>query len=227
MANRTVFRGLSSMPGWPRGGNLGAMTEISVADTRFAPLPGVKQTAKDFLYLVLGLPLGIVTFTFVVTALSLSLGLAITFVGIPLLLLTLAASRWIARIERARAVLVVDDAVAPDRPLEGDWLERSKALARDRSAWTGTLWSVLLLPIGTAGFTVAVSLWSTALGFVTSPLWYWAMPDDDETIPLLDSTSLGYTVLRVLIGLALLPTTMVACRALAAGIGRSARAVLG
>ena len=87
------------------------------------------------------------------------------------------------------------------------------------------LWSVLLLPIGTVGFTVAVTLWSTALGFVTSPLWYWAMPDDDETIPLLDSTSLGYTLLRVLIGLALLPTTMVACRALAAGTRPAARAL--
>ena len=49
------------------------------------------------------------------------------------------------------------------------------------------------------------------------------MPSDDETIPLLDSTSLGYSVLRVLIGLALLPTTAVACRALAAGTGALAR----
>jgi hypothetical protein len=86
---------------------------------------------------------------------------------------------------------------------------------------------VLLLPIGTFGFTVAVTLWTTALGFVTSPLWYWAMPDDGETIPLLDSTSVGYSILRVLIGLALLPTTMVACRALAAGSGKAARAILG
>ena len=71
---------------------------------------------------------------------------------------------------------------------------------------------------------MAVTLWSTALGFVTSPLWHWAMPNDDETIPLLDSTSVGYSILRVLIGLALLPTTMVACRALAAGSGRARRA---
>ena len=48
----------------------------------------------------------------------------------------------------------------------------------------------------------------------------------DETIPLLDSTSLGYTVLRVLIGLALLPSTAVACRGLAAGTGNPARALL-
>ena len=211
----------------PGGAKLGDMTEISIADTRFAPIPGLKQTAKDFAYLVLGLPLGILTFTFAVTALSLSAGLAITFVGIPLLALTLLVSRWVARLERARAVLVIDDPVAADAPLTGDAFERGKALFRDRAAWTGTLWSVLLLPIGIAGFTIAVTLWSTALGFVTSPLWYWAMPDGDETIPLLDSTSLGYTVLRVLIGLALLPTTMVACRALAAGSGKAARAVLG
>ena len=50
---------------------------------------------------------------------------------------------------------------------------------------------------------------------------------DDDTIPLLDSTSAGYSVLRVLIGLALLPTTAMACRGLAAGTGRAARAILG
>jgi hypothetical protein len=141
--------------------------------------------------------------------------------------LTLVASRWFARIERARAVLVVDDPVITDPPLEGDAIERGKALFKDRAAWTGTLWSVLLLPVGTFGFTVAVTLWTTALGFATSPIWYWALPAGDDTIPLLDSTSVGYSVLRVLIGLALLPTTMVACRALAAGTGKAARAILG
>jgi hypothetical protein len=34
-------------------------------------------------------------------------------------------------------------------------------------------------------------------------------------------------VLRVLIGLALLPTAAMACRGLAAGTGRAARAILG
>jgi putative sensor protein len=208
-------------------GHAASMTTFAATDARFAPLQGLAQTGKDFLYLVLGLPLGIAAFTFVVTALSLSVGLAITLVGIPLLVLTLLASRWIAKLERVRAGLVVDDPLTTDRPLTGGTIERSKALFRDRSAWAGVAWSVLLLPIGTFGFTVAISLWSTALGFVTSPLWYWAMPDDDETIPLLDSTSLGYTALRVLIGLALLPTTMVACRALAAGTGKAARAILG
>ena len=90
--------------------------------------------------------------------------------------------------------MVIDEPVAADRPLSGSAMERSKALLRDRSAWTGAAWSLLMLPIGTAGFTVAITLWSTALGFVTSPLWYWATDSSDDTIPLLDSTSAGYSV---------------------------------
>jgi hypothetical protein len=203
------------------------MTDFAATDTRFAPIPAPATMGRDFLYLVLGLPLGTAAFTFAVTALSLSIGLAITLVGVPLLILTLLASRWIAKFERVRARLVVDEPVRVDAPLTGDAIDRSKALLRDRSAWTGVAWSVLLLPIGTAGFTIAVSLWSTALGFLTSPVWYWAVQENDDTIPLLDSHSLGYSALRVLIGLALLPTTAVACRALAAGSGRAARAILG
>ena len=205
------------------------MTEISAAPAaRFDPIPGLATMARDFAYLVLGLPLGIAAFTFVVTGLSLGAGLAITLVGIPVLLGTLLVSRWIARLERMRAGLVLDAPIpSRERALEGGALERARALAGDRGAWSGVAWSLLLLPVGIAGFTVAITLWTTALGFLTSPAWYWAMPDDDETIPLLDSTSLGYSVLRVLIGLALLPTTAVACRALAAGTGRLARGLLG
>ena len=144
-----------------------------------------------------------------------------------MLLATLLACRGIARVERLRAGLVLDTPVGSrERVLEGTALERARALAGDRGAWGGVAWSLLLLPVGVFGFTVAVTLWSTALGFLTSPAWFWALPADDETIPLLDSTSLGYSVLRVLIGLAMLPTTAVACRALAAGTGRLARSVL-
>jgi hypothetical protein len=202
------------------------MTSLASDSSRSAPLPGLAALGRDALYLLLGLPLGIAFFTFAVTGFSLAAGLLITLIGLPVLLLTLLASRWVARFERARARLVVDAPAYADPPLEGGVVERSKTLLRDRSAWTGAAWSLLLLPIGTAGFTVAVTLWSTALGFATSPLWYWALPRDDDTIPLLDSQSAGYAALRVLIGIAMLPTTAVACRALAAGTGRLARAVL-
>ena len=176
---------------------------------------------------MLGLPVGIAVFSFAVTAFALSAGLAITLVGVPRLILTLFASRCIAKLERERARMVIDEPVPADRPLSGSAMERSEALLRDRSAWTGAAWSLLMLPIGTAGFTVAITLWSTAHGFITSPLWYWATNSSNDTIPLLDSTSAGDWALRVLIGLALLPTTVMVCRGLAAGTGRAARAILG
>ena len=203
------------------------MTTFAAGAGRFAPLPALATAGRDLLYLVLGLPLGVAFFTFAVTGLSLAAGLAIMLIGVPVLVLTLLASRWIARLERARARLVVAEPIPADRPLAGGAVERSKALLRDRSTWTGAARSLLLLPVGTAGFTAAVTLWSAALGFLTSPLWLWALPAGDDTVPLLDSASAGYSVLRVLIGLALLPATALACRAMAAGTGRLARAVLG
>jgi hypothetical protein len=69
------------------------------------------------------------------------------------------------------------------------------------------------MPITVATFSIAVTVWSAALGMLTSPLWYWALPDDaDDTIPLLDSTSVGWTILRAVIGLVLVPLAIAICR---------------
>ena len=67
----------------------------------------VRRLAADTLYLVLGLPMGILTFTWVVTGWSLSLGLLITLIGLPLAVLTIVASRALATVERVRAGLVL------------------------------------------------------------------------------------------------------------------------
>ena len=205
------------------------MTEISIdrAPGRLAPIPRPAVMAADFTYLVSGLPLGILTFTVAVTGLALSGGLMITLAGIPVLVLTLLAARALAAAERKRAAWLLGTRIeGRERPLGGSAWERTKAIAADPASWRDTLYSLVLLPVGIFGFTVAVSLWATALGFLTSPAWSWALPSDDDTVPLLDSTSPGYSALRVLIGLALLPTTAVACRALAAGTGALARSLL-
>jgi hypothetical protein len=198
------------------------------AAPRLALLPRPAVMGGDLLYLILGLPLGIATFTIIVTGLSLALGLAITLIGIPLLVLTLYLARWIADLERQRARLVLGERVpGGEREWTGGPWERTRTVVTDPAAWRDTLWALLLLPLGTAGFTVAVTVWSTALGFLTSPLYYWALPGDDDTIPLLDSTALGWSALRVLIGLVLVPVAAWVCRGLSEGTARSARSLLG
>jgi hypothetical protein len=193
-------------------------------------LPSLGTIANDAAYLVVSLPVGVAAFTLAVTGVALAAGLAITLVGIPVLLLTLLACRGIAVLERLRAAPVLG---APIPRIERRWRQdgvwaTTKAVVSDPGAWRDLAWSIVLMPIGIATFTVAVTTWSVALGMVTSPAWYWALPDDsDDTIPLLDSTSLGWSALRVAIGLVLIPVTIAVCRALAEGTARLAAVTLG
>ncbi len=58
------------------------------------------RTYLRILYLLLALPLGVVEFSFLVTALSFGFGTAITLIGIPVLVGTVWAWRWLAQLER-------------------------------------------------------------------------------------------------------------------------------
>jgi hypothetical protein len=205
------------------------MSSIALSPRRHVrALPRPATMLADAGYLLAGLPLGILAFTVAVTGLGLALGLAITLLGIPVLLGTLYACRWLGALERARASALLG---TPVRGRERDWSgslwRRTVGAATDPAAWRDVLWSLLLLPLGTAGFAVAVSFWSTALGLLTSPLYYWALSSDDDTIPLLDSTSLEWSALRVLIGVVLVPVAAWTCRGVASGTARAARSVLG
>lgn len=197
--------------------------------TTHRPLSYVRTAGLDAAYLVLGLPIGIATFTVIVTGLSLGLGLAITLIGIPIVLATLVVARWLAALERQRTRLVLGNSIdPPERRLEGNVWKRTKTVVTDAATWLDTLWSLLLLPIGTIGFTVAVTVWSAALGMITSPIWQWAIPDDgDADLTFFNSTTAGYSVLRVLAGLALIPVAYWISRAFALGTAHLARLLLG
>ncbi len=207
------------------------MTAISAAPRSLPRIPRPSVIAGDFAYLVLGLPIGIVSFTVAVTGLSLAAGLLITLIGIPVLLATLVACRGLAALERARAGFVLGEPIPHAERTwkrDGAW-ETTKAVLTDPGAWRDLLWSVVLMPIGIATFTIAVSLWASALGLLTSPLWYWALPEDDEpdVVALFEQTSAGYSVLRVLIGLALVPLAIAVCRGLAVGQAKATAFAVG
>jgi hypothetical protein len=199
-------------------------------------LPTAASIGKDAAYLVAGLPAGVVTFSVLVGGLSLAAGLAITLLGIPVLLATLFAARAMGDVERRRAAWVlptgaIDRTARPDRgpTRPGAW-QRFKLAVTDTGAWRDTVYGLILLPLGTLGFTVAVTLWSTTLGLLTSPLWYWSLPDnpqDDDVLDFLNSHAAGPQAARVAAGLILLPVTVYVCRGIARASAETARALLG
>lgn len=82
-----------------------------------APFAG--RMWKEFVYLLLSLPMGILFFTYVVTTVSLSAGLLVTFLGIPLLAGALLGCRGLGSVERARARALLDLDVASPLPVRG------------------------------------------------------------------------------------------------------------
>lgn len=206
---------LPSSPTEPRGDRLAAYAATA---------------ARDATYLLAGLPAGVVAFSVLVTGFSLAAGLAITLLGIPVLLATLYVARWMGDAERWRAGQAGEPIARTPRPWAGGVLRRTKAAATDEGAWRDALWSLLMLPIGIAGFTVAVTAWATTLGLLTSPAWYWALPGNDDqpnaTLQLLNDHTAGASALRAVAGLVLVPVAYGACRATTAATLRAARAVL-
>ena len=78
---------------------------------------------------------------------------------------TIYVSRWMAWVERRRAALVLGEPIpGVYRSPTGGFLSRLKALFSDPSTWKDLAWHLLLLPVGIADFTIAVTAWSATLG---------------------------------------------------------------
>ncbi|MET7900380.1 sensor domain-containing protein [Streptomyces sp. NPDC005336] len=140
----------------------------------------------ELLYLVISLPMAVVTFTYTVTMISLGAGLLITFLGIPVLGVALAGCRALGVVERARARALLGLRVAEPEPVlrpkgrrEGErggpvaWVG---ALLKSGTSWRHVLYALLHLPWAIFGFVFSVVFTVYGWGLVTYPLWQWVFP---------------------------------------------------
>lgn len=144
------------------------------------------RTYGALFYMLLSLATGIVYFTVVTTGLSLSAGLMILIIGIPLLVLFLALVRVLSLLE-GRIVETLLGERMPRRPLYTQrgkgWLERIKEIFTDGRTWTAMLYMVLMLPLGIAYFTIAVTGLAVSLAFMAAPLAVWTGIADVSSDP--------------------------------------------
>ena len=140
---------------------------------RFFGVMADPRTYGSLFYMLLSLATGIFYFTWVTTGASLSVGLAILIIGIPFVILFIGATRMLALVE-GRIVEVMLGERMPRRPLYSDaslpLLQRIGAMFTDPRTWATMLYFLLMLPLGTVYFTIAVTGIATSLALIATPI---------------------------------------------------------
>jgi signal transduction histidine kinase len=152
-----------------------------VTAPRFFTEPIRLRTWKETGYSLISLPAGVVWFCVLCTLLVVSVS-TFFLLGVPLLVGTLLLASLGARAERGLSRVLLDQPIQ-DRPRRdydwSKWRDWLKPLA-DLGAWRELLYLMLLFPFGLVLFIVAVVCWSVAVSFLTAPIWWFAIPEDNR-----------------------------------------------
>jgi signal transduction histidine kinase len=171
-------------------------TELIAPRRQQARRGWLQRLGVDSAYVLTGLPIAIVSFVVVVTGISLGAGLLITFVGIPLLVATWYAARWFAQVERTRlrwaAGHEIPEPVYRTRSRGGilGWF----GVLRDGQAARDVVHALLILPVATFTWSVALTWWAVAPYGLFWPLFGHTLdaandPDSKDLPQLLGITS--------------------------------------
>ncbi len=143
---------------------------------RFFGVIGDGRTYASLFYMLLSLATGIFYFTWVITGISLSFSFAILIIGIPFVILYFGSVRVLSLVE-GRIVEAMLGERMPRRPLYEasgkPWLQRIADMFTDPRTWSTQLYFLLMLPLGTAYFSVAVTLLSLSLSLIAAPFLVW------------------------------------------------------
>ena len=169
-------------------------TEETVARAMRTPPPRERRTLpgrffgiyadprawSSLFYMFLALATGIFYFTWTVAGISVSLGTAILIFGLPIMLIFLGSTRLFSLLE-GRIVETFLGVRMPRRPehppADMKFLDRILDMLKDVRTWTTMLYMLLMLPLGVAYFSMAITLVSTSLGLIGAPLVYLFAPE--------------------------------------------------
>lgn len=214
---------ITSAPGTPAG------APSTPAPTRTI----LRQLGIDSRYVLLGLPLSIVSFSALVTGFAAGLGLLVTVLGLPVLAGTLYLARALADLERFTIAGVLRREHARphyDRAKPGTgWLRRTLTPLCQLQSWLDLLHGLFRLPVSIVTFTFTVTWWAGALSGTLYPLYDWTLPNPPdntglhELLGFPDTTGVRiglYTLIGVFF-LCTLPVVVRYCAVLQAAFGRA------
>lgn len=132
---------------------------------------GVWNDARSWtslVFMLVTLVTGIFYFTVVTTGVALSLGLSILIIGIPFFIAFIGFTRVLALVE-GRLIEGLTGERMPRRatpPAPGGWFARVGAMLRDPRTWTTLVYQLLMLPLGTLYFSVAIIVGALGAGLL-------------------------------------------------------------
>ncbi|HEX7769948.1 MAG TPA: sensor domain-containing protein [Dokdonella sp.] len=140
---------------------------------RFFGIAADPRAYAGLIYMLLSLATGVFYFTVAVTGVSLSIGLSVLVIGLIVPVLFFGVVRVIALVE-GRIIEVLLGERMPRRPpyTERDlpFWQRIKAMFTDPRSWSTLCYMLLMLPLGVAWFTLAVTGISLSVGLVVAPV---------------------------------------------------------
>jgi uncharacterized membrane protein len=140
---------------------------------RFFGVAADPRTYGALFYMLLSLATGIFYFTWAVTGLSLSVGLSVLIIGLPFIVLFFGSVRVLSLVEGriVEAMLGMRMPRRPVYPTQGmSLMKRIGSMFTDVHTWTTLCYMWLMLPLGVAYFTIAVTLLSVSVAFIGAPL---------------------------------------------------------
>ncbi len=194
---------------------------------RFFGVAADPRAYSALFYMLLSLATGIFYFTWAVTGLSLSAGLSILIIGLPFIVLFFGSVRVLSLVEgrMVEAMLGMRMPRRPVYPTQGmSLMQRIGHMFTDVHTWTTLCYMWLMLPLGIAYFTLAVTLLSVSVALIGAPLamafradWFSGLYVDHQTtvdwgfgahVP-----GWGDAIAMLVIGIALLFATLHLARA--------------
>lgn len=204
---------------------------------RFFGIYADPRAYASLFYMVLALATGMFYFTWTVAGVSISLGTSVLIFGLPLFLLFMGSVRLFSLLE-GRIIETFLGVRMPRRPeystRDSGILDRILEMLKDVRTWSTMLYMVLMLPLGIAYFTIAVTTVTTSLALILSPVVYFSAThlDFDANIGFFywngqyqDFNGLEF-ILVPLLGLLILTATMHLFRGIGVLQGHIARGLL-
>lgn len=199
---------------------------------RFFGVGSDPRSYAALFYMFLSLVTGIFYFTWVTVGLSLSAGLSILIIGLPFIVLFFGSVRVLALVEGR----VVEATLGVRMPRRVRYTDKSMSIWRrigamftDPRTWLTMLYMLMMMPLGTAYFTIAVTGLSVSLALIFAPvLQLFGVPS--TTLSMAGGPDwiapLWMSPLLICAGIALLFLTLHLARGIGYLHGRIARSLL-